>query len=135
MLRVKSRKKHRHQWVIDALCEQPSFLQKRMFGSEACYLHGRLVLALASGEVEPWKGLLVPTEKIHHRSLREEFKGLRVHSVLKKWLYLPEAFDEFEQTASLLIKKILINDVRLGIESAGASRRSFSSRSRPPLRD
>ncbi|MBZ5537265.1 MAG: hypothetical protein LAO31_15025 [Acidobacteriia bacterium] len=116
------RKRHRYQWVIDSLCEQPTFFQKRMFGSEACYLHGRLVLALTSGADEPWRGILVPTAKIHHRSLLQEFVGLRVHPVLRKWLYLPEDFDEFEGTANSLIERILANDIRIGVESPRSSR-------------
>jgi hypothetical protein len=116
--RPKSRKRHRYQWVLDALCEQPSFFQKRMFGSEACYLHGRLVLALTSGADEPWRGILVPTSKVHHRSLRQEFSGLQVHPVLRKWLYLPEVFDDFEETANSLIDRIVANDIRIGVESS-----------------
>ncbi|MBZ5553671.1 MAG: hypothetical protein LAO21_13185 [Acidobacteriia bacterium] len=116
------RKRHRYQWVIDALSEQPSFFQKRMFGSEACYLHGRLVLALTSGADKPWCGILVPTAKVHHRSLLQEFSGLRVHSVLRKWLYLPEDFEEFEETTNKLIERILANDIRIGVESTRSSK-------------
>ncbi len=119
--RPQSRKRHRYQWVIDALCDQSSFFQKRMFGSEACYLHGRLVLALTSGGSEPWRGILVPTAKAHHRSLLQEFNGLRVHPVLRKWLYLPEVFDEFEETANSLVDRILANDIRIGVESSSSS--------------
>jgi hypothetical protein len=89
-----------------------------MFGSEACYLHGRLVLALTSGADEPWRGILVPTSKVHHRSLRQEFSGLQVHPVLRKWLYLPEVFDDFEETANSLIDRIVANDIRIGVESS-----------------
>jgi len=116
-----NRRPHRYQWVIDALSDQPSFLQKRMFGSQACYLHGRLVLALTSDRNEPWRGILVPTEKVHHGSLRKEFRGLQVHPVLRKWLYLPEAFLEFEETAMQLVGRILANDLRIGVESSRTS--------------
>lgn len=92
-----------------------------MFGSQACYMHGRLVLALTSDKNEPWRGILVPTEKVHHRSLRKELRGLEVHPVLRKWLYLPEAFQEFEETAMQLVGRILANDLRIGVESSRAS--------------
>lgn len=120
--RPQLRKKHRYQWVIDALYEQPSFFQKRMFGSEACYLNGRLVLALTSGADEPWRGILVPTSKVHHRSLLQEFNGLRVHPILRKWLYLPEVYGEFEETANSIVDRIIANDARIGVEPSRSSR-------------
>ena len=52
----KRRKKEQPlHWVIEPLMDEPSFLEKSMFGCLACYLHGRLALLLASGE-EPWNG-------------------------------------------------------------------------------
>jgi len=49
-----------------------SYLQKSMFGCQACYLHGRLVLLLASG-AEPWNGLLIPTDHPFHESIKQDF--------------------------------------------------------------
>lgn len=109
---------HRYQWVIDALADQPSFVQKKMFGAEACYLHGRLVLALISRDDKVWKGILVPTERIHHRTLRQQFSGLQVHPTLKKWLYLPESHEAFEEVANALVSSILEGDFRIGVESS-----------------
>jgi hypothetical protein len=86
-----------------------------MFGCRGCYLHGRLVLVLASRGEEPWKGLLVPTEKKHHGVLREELPRLGVHPMLEKWLYLPEETEDFEDTASRLVELIKEEDPRVGV--------------------
>lgn len=113
--RKKKPKTHPLLWVIEPLMEEPSYLEKPMFGCLAVYLHGRLMLALASGE-EPWNGLLIPTEHKFHDSIREEFKNVVQHSVLKKWLYLPEATEDFETVASDIVEAIRMNDERFGVE-------------------
>ncbi|MEK6672193.1 MAG: hypothetical protein AABY42_01795 [Nitrospirota bacterium] len=113
--RKKTKKPHHLQWVIEPLMEEPSFLQKPMFGCQACYLHGRLVLALCSGE-EPWNGLLIPTDHQFHESIRKEFKDVKQHPVLKKWLYLNETTEDFESTASDIVEAIRANDQRFGVE-------------------
>ena len=92
-----------------------------MFGCRGCYLYGRLVLVLAARD-EPWNGLLVPTEKRYHKSLRHDHKGLVTHPVLKKWLYLPESNEDFEEAARAIVERILGNDARIGVERSGKSR-------------
>jgi hypothetical protein len=84
-------------------------------GVKACYLHGRLVLALTSG-TEPWNGLLLPTDHQFHDSIRKDFKTVVQHPVLKKWLYLPEASEDFERIASDIVEAIRMNDQRFGVE-------------------
>jgi hypothetical protein len=95
--------------------EEPSYLDKPMFGCRAVYLHGRLMLALASGE-EPWNGLLIPTGYQFHNAIQQEFKDVVQHSILKKWLYLPEDTEDFETVASDIVEAIRINDERFGVE-------------------
>jgi hypothetical protein len=95
--------------------EEPSYLEKSMFGCLAVYLHGRLMLALASGE-EPWNGLLIPTEHKFHDAIVDEFSDVIQHSVLKKWLYLPEATEDFETVASVIVDAVRMNDERFGVE-------------------
>jgi hypothetical protein len=51
----KKKKDHPLLWIVEPLMEEPSYLQRPMFGCLAVYLHSRLSLVLASGE-EPWKG-------------------------------------------------------------------------------
>lgn len=106
---------HPLRWVIEPLEEEPSYLERPMFGCQACYLHGRLVLALTSGK-EPWNGLLIPTEHQFHDSIRKDFRYVRQHPVLKKWLYLPQKSDDFESVASDIVEAIRINDPRFGVE-------------------
>ena len=95
--------------------EEPSYLEKPMFGCLAIYLHGRLTLVLASGE-EPWDGLLIPTEHQFHDAIVKEFRDVVQHSVLKKWLYLPEATEDFETVASDIVEAVRMNDQRFGVE-------------------
>ncbi len=109
-------------WVIEPLMEEPSYVQRPMFGCQACYLHGRLVLALASGE-EPWNGLLIPTDHEFHASIIRDFTTARQHPVLKKWLYLPENSEDFEAAASDIVEAIQMNDQRFGVEPQGKGRR------------
>lgn len=116
MLKPKAGRSHPLQWVVEPLEEEPSYVAKAMFGCRGCYLFGRLVLVLASRGSEPWTGLLLPTEKKHHASLRREHHGLVTHPILKKWLYLPESNDDFEECAHALVEATLANDPRIGIE-------------------
>ena len=61
------------------------------------------------------KGLLVPTGKKHHPSLQEELPELRVHTILGKWLYLPEEAEDFEEIATKLVDLITEEDPRVGV--------------------
>lgn len=110
-------------WVVEPLKEEPSYLQKPMFGCQACYLHGRLVLLLASG-AEPWTGLLIPTDYPFHESNKQDFITVMQHPVLKKWLYLPEASEDFESVASDIVETIRINDRRFGVEPKEPKRKT-----------
>ncbi len=116
ILKPKVRRAHPFQWVVEPLLEEPSYIEKAMFGCRGCYLYGRLVLVLAARGKEPWNGLLVPTERRHHPSLRRDHKSLAIHPVLKKWLYLPESNEDFEEAARVLVESILANDPRMGVE-------------------
>jgi hypothetical protein len=102
-------------WVVDAIMEEPSYIDKAMFGCRAIYLHGRLVLLLTSG-AEPWNGLLIPTDHQFHESIKQDFPSVIQHPVLKKWLYLPEAFEDFETVASDIVGTIRTGDHRFGVE-------------------
>lgn len=101
-------------WVVEPLLDHPSFLQKPMFGCLAYYLHGKLVL-VTSHDKEPWRGLLMPTERECHESLLNQFPQLKRHPVLGKWLYLAEGTEEFEETARALVGFIRDSDPRFGV--------------------
>lgn len=108
------RRINRHLWLVEPLEEDPTFLLKSMFGGKAVYLHGRFVLYLADNE-EPWRGVLVPTEREHQPSLMADRPALAPHSVLPKWLYLPESGDAFESDAQWLVQRARLGDERIGI--------------------
>ena len=38
------------------------------------------------------------------------------HSVLPKWLYLPESVEDFETSAQEIVEAIRINDPKFGVE-------------------
>jgi hypothetical protein len=111
----KKKKQYPLRWVVESLLEEPSYLEKPMFGCLAVYMHGRLSLLLTSSE-EPWNGLLIPTEHQFHESIRKDYKDVKQHTVLKKWLYLPEASESFESVASDIVEAIRMNDQRFGVE-------------------
>lgn len=110
----RSHKPHPLHWVVEPLMEGRSYLEKAMFGCRGCYLNGRLVVVLASRR-PPWKGLLVPTDRSHHASLRDDIPELHPHPVLGKWLYLPDDAETFEEVASGLVERIMAGDERLGV--------------------
>lgn len=105
---------NRHRWVFEPLEDLPTFEERRMFGSLAAYLNGLLVLVLSDAE-EPWRGVLVPTERESHAALIAEFSSLVPHPILPKWLYLPESAPSFERDAQRLVQRIRLLDPRIGV--------------------
>jgi hypothetical protein len=101
-------------WLAEPLCDNPSYLDKPMFGGRAVHFGGRFVLFLVWKD-EPWRGVLVPTEREHQPSLIAEFPALSPHPVLPKWLYLPERTETFEADAAHLVALIRRLDPRIGV--------------------
>jgi hypothetical protein len=120
---------HRYGDLVAAVTEETTFASRPMFGCVACYVHGRLKLVLADGR-RPWNGILVPTARDHHGSLRRALPALRVHPILGKWLHLAAGGDDFEDDVARLVALVLADDDRVGVEPTptrarpGASRRS-----------
>lgn len=114
---------HRHAWLWEPLEGEPGFVLRAMFGAKAVYLDGRIVLCFSTG-AEPWRGLLLPTDRTHHAALRADFPDLAVHPVLGKWLYLPEASAAFERTAQALVALVRRRDPRLGVVPPPKKRRA-----------
>jgi hypothetical protein len=108
------RRVHPHAWLWEPLATEPSFVVRPMFGTRAVYLDGKLALCF-SAQAEPWRGMLLCTDHIHHRSLMAEFPALKPHSILPKWLYLPEAADAFEAVAERLVRCVRFRDARIGV--------------------
>ena len=112
-------------WVVESIMEEPSFIDKVMFGCRGIYLHGRLMLVLSSGE-EPWNGLLIATEHEFHDSIRGDFDYVVQHPVLKKWLYLAEASENFESVSMDIVEAIRTGDQRFGVEPKERKRKKKS---------
>jgi hypothetical protein len=124
-MKTKVKREPPFQWLLEPAEAEPSFFQKPMFGCQAVYLFGRLVLVLAADKEEPWNGLLVCTSREFHSVLIGEYPALQPHPVLGKWLYLAQAHDGFEETAQQLVHQIVKNDPRIGVEP-GVRRRKRS---------
>ena len=107
-------KPHRYEWLWEPLETDPGFELRAMFGAKTVYLDGKLMCAFMAKE-EPWRGLLVCTERAHHAALMADFPKLVPHSVLPKWLYLPESADSFERTAAKLVELARRRDPRIGV--------------------
>jgi len=118
----KVRRLHPYQWLWEPLESDATFVLRAMFGGKAAYLDGRLVLFFTA-KSEPWRGLLVCTEREHQPSLRVAFPSLQPHPVLPKWLYLPETSDDFEPVAQRLVHLAQRRDTRLGIVPPPRKRR------------
>lgn len=118
---------HPFAWVIEPLENEPTLVVRPMFGGKAVYLHGRFVLYLTA-KAEPWRGVLVPTLREHHASLITDCPALREHSILRKWLYLPESAATFERDAGWLVGRARARDPRIGIEPQQRLRRRQQAR-------
>jgi hypothetical protein len=109
---------HPYAWLWEPLESEPSFLLRSMFGTKAAYLDGKLVFCFAARR-EPWRGVLVGTEREHHESLVAEFPDLSPHPVLPKWLYLPDSLDAFDRLAERLVALARARDPRIGVVPKG----------------
>ena len=121
-LKKKKPQKNPLLWVVEPIMDEPSYIDKAMFGCRGIYLHGRLMLVLCSGG-EPWNGLLIATDHEFHDSIRREFETVVQHPVLKKWLYLPENSEDFETIVAGIMEAIRIGDGRFGVEPSERKRR------------
>lgn len=106
---------HPFLYLAAPLAEDPSFVERRMFGCLAIYYAGKMQLVLAAQNEAPWMGVLIPTERKFHASLMKEFPALAPHPILGKWLYVAEATTEFEPTIMRVIRRIAERDERFGI--------------------
>ena len=105
---------HPYAWIWEPLEADPTFVLGSMFGTKVVYIDSRLALCFAA-RTEPWRGVLVCTEREHHGPLRAEFPVLLPHPILPKWLYLPESQDDFERVAQQLVALVAVRDLRIGV--------------------
>ena len=105
---------HRHAWLWEPLEGDPTFVLRAMFGTKAVYLLGKIVFCFAA-KSEPWRGVLICTDRVHHASLIRDFPILSPHPILPKWLYLAETEDNFESVAVRLVALVKRHDPRIGV--------------------
>jgi hypothetical protein len=117
------RRTHPYAWLWEPLEADATFMLGAMFGTKVVYLDGSLVLCFSAKE-EPWRGVLVCTEREHQASLLSEFPPLAPHPVLPKWLYLPESSDGFERVAERLVNLAKRRDPRIGVAPRARRRRN-----------
>src|SRR5262249_40003020 len=103
---------HPYQCLWGQLKSEPSFVLRPVFGPRAAYVDGTIALCF-SARSDPWHGVLVATERVHHASLMKEFPSLKPHSILPKWLFLPDSADGFESTAERLVRMVRRRDPRI----------------------
>ena len=113
-------------WIFDAFERDPTFITKRMFGSDAAYIDGLLCL-VACDRDRPWNGLLVCTSQDRHAALMEEMPALQPHPVLGKWLYTAQHDPAFETTVEQVSALVLARDPRIGVEPKPRKRRGKST--------
>jgi hypothetical protein len=116
------RRAHPHAWLWEPLEADATFVLGAMFGTKVIYLGGRLVLCFSS-KAEPWRGLLVCTERESHPSLTGQFPSLTPHPILPKWLYLSESADDFERVAGQLVALARERDPRIGVAPSAKRRK------------
>jgi hypothetical protein len=128
----RARRVHPYAWLWEPLDSDPSFVLGAMFGTKVAYLDGKLMLCFAARE-DPWRGILVCTERDHHASLVAELPSLAPHPILPKWLYVPETADTFERTGARLVHLARQRDPRIGVATkAKAARQGGSPSPRRP---
>jgi hypothetical protein len=110
----RARSVHPYAWLWEPLEEEASFVLGAMFGTKVAYLDGKLVLCFAAKR-EPWRGVLVCTDRKDQPSLMAQFPVLSPHPILGKWLYLPETEDPFERVAANLVELARRRDPRIGV--------------------
>jgi len=103
-----------YEGLLEPVAARRALRRRRMFGCWAYYADDRLVWVSAATR-EPWHGVLVPTEREHQTGLRQTLPALRVHPVLRKWLYLSARHPEFEAVADRLAGLIVAGDERIGV--------------------
>ena len=126
MMKARAASAHPLGWLFESLENHPGYMRRKMFGCEAAYLNGRLMLVLAAGE-EPWNGLLVATGREFHPSLLAQWEQLKPHPVLGKWLYLPQTNPAFDQVATAIVEHVRNGDQRIGVEPKPKNRKRAGS--------
>ena len=127
MIKPRAAPAHPLGWLFEPLEKHSSYMRRKMFGCEAAYLNGRLMLVLAAGE-EPWNGILIATEREFHQALQVQWEQLKPHPVLGKWLYLAQTDPAFDQVAAAIVEHVRKGDTRIGVEPKPKNRKRGKSK-------
>jgi hypothetical protein len=122
-LGIRAKKSHPLEWVYEPMEDHPGYMRRKFFSGEAAYLNGRLCLIIIAKE-EPWNGLLIITGHEFHPALQAQWKQLKSHEVLGKWLYISQGDPTFEIVAASIVQSILRGDPRIGVEPKPRKNRS-----------
>jgi len=114
-MKLRAKLVHPLEWLFEPLEDHPAYMRRKMFGCEAAYLDGLLMLVLASGE-EPWNGMLIATERQFHEALQSEWQQLKPHPVLGKWLYISQTDPGFEKVGTAIVEHVRRGGARIGVE-------------------
>ncbi len=123
------RSEHPFAWLWEPLEAEATFVLRSMFGAKAAYLDGKIMLCFPM-RGEEWKGVLVCTDRKDHASLMAEFPVLTPHSILSKWLFLPERAEHFERVAQKLVALAQRRDPRIGVLPQPKARRTKARKSK-----
>jgi hypothetical protein len=128
---IKPRKPAPHAFVLEAIAAL-SPATRPMFGCLAVYVEengqNKIVLILRDRPTKTAdNGVWLATTEEHHRSLRQEFPGMRSIKVLGKkvtgWQVLPANSEGFEESALRACELILARDPRIGkVPGAGRAK-------------
>lgn len=120
---------HPYAAYWEPLAGDPGFEIRPMFGGRAVYLDGKLILFFTCSD-EPWRGVLVCTDRERQAALVSEVPLLAPHPVLSKWLYLPESEAAFDRLVPKLVRLAQRRDLRLGVEAK--PRKTAKAKARRP---
>jgi hypothetical protein len=113
---------------FEVLSVHDSFYFKKFFRGLSIYYLGQAVAYISNRpgdtsfrgknyRVEIWNGCLIPTNREHHAELLRSIKGTVVHPVIKKWLYLPQKSEHFEDSMVQLVNMIKNRSSLIGVET------------------
>ncbi len=116
---------HPYPEVEELFVRHPDYERRSMFGVMTAYLGERLVMGFSHSPKDPeWNGVLIPCEREHHASIREDFPECMPHSILTKWLFLDANTEELEVMVRELARLIVRGDARFGIVAKKSKRSS-----------
>ena len=115
---MKPRKSVPHEFVLDALASISPWTRP-MFGCTAIYVGEKIVLILRQKTThERDNGVLLPTTREHHESLRQDFPNMRsvefFGEPVSNWQILPVDAPDFEESALRACELVIAGDPRIG---------------------